>query len=286
MIIYLNGQFVPENEAKVSVLDRSFMYGDGLFETVRLYKGRPVLWREHLARMKLGAKTCGFNLNVEWMELGFLAMELAKRNSIAEGVLRVHLSRGVGLRGYSPVGADHPTLVMTVNSLTQKEFHHPPITAMLCERIWLPKGDESTPLKTASKFPHIIARMEADAAKVDECILLNPENRVVEFTSGNIFIRKGNSLITPSHEEGPVMGIMREAIVDIMRMSRFSVIEGEIQIEDLSKADAIYRTSSIGGVTPIIKILGMKIAIPSPTPILRTLVDRLIEMDHKIPWKD
>ena len=286
-LLYLNGQFLPEAEAQVSVFDRSFLYGDGLFETVRLYKGRPVFWAKHMERMQRGAAYCGFKFPIDWVELGFLAIEVAKRNSIAAGVLRVHLSRGIGVRGYRSRGATKHTLLMTVGTLKHKGFHHPPINTIISKKIFLPMGDETSEYKTASKLPHIIACDEAHMEFADECIILNAKGRVAECGSGNIFIQDGKKFITPARVEGPILGILRDGLVQVLNGIGIRVLESKITVKDLMIAPEVFRSSTIGGITPISKIETKTVGTSTQSEaisFIKEITDKLIFSDYETPW--
>src|SRR5436190_1915745 len=163
MLVFLNGQFVPEDRAVVSVFDRSFLYGDGLFETVLVSRGRPFRWPQHLERLHRGAEFLGLKLPFADDALGKFLIELIAVNTLSDGLLRLTLSRGVGIRGYSPQGADRPTLVMSL---------HPLPTGPEPARGWrlwtsarrLPAGESLAQYKTTNKLTQILARAEADAA--------------------------------------------------------------------------------------------------------------------------
>src|SRR2546427_6776280 len=116
MIVFLNGQFVPQAQAVVSVFDRGFLYGDGLFETIRVFNGKPFRWGQHLERLERGAAFLKIRLPFTADALRAPADELIARNKMPESLLRLSLSRVVGLRGYSPKGAEEPLLVMTLNA--------------------------------------------------------------------------------------------------------------------------------------------------------------------------
>src|SRR5258705_335330 len=113
MIVFLNGHFVPEESAFVSVFDRSFLYGDGLFETVRVYRGNLFRWTQHFERLARGADFLKLHVPFTPEQMKDFASRLIAQNEMQDGLLRVMLSRGVGVRGYSPKGADRPFLVMT-----------------------------------------------------------------------------------------------------------------------------------------------------------------------------
>src|ERR1700722_14960787 len=115
MIVFFNGEFVAEEKAVVSVFDRSFQFGDGLFETMRVYRGKPFRWLDHIERLKRGAEFLKIQLPFAEKELNRHALELIERNQMQEALLRIGLSRGVGKRGYSPKGADKPTIVLSLH---------------------------------------------------------------------------------------------------------------------------------------------------------------------------
>src|SRR2546422_8771556 len=125
MIVFLNGQFVAEEQAVVSVFDRGFLYGDGLFETVPVYGGRPFRWAQHLERLARGADYLKIRLAFSPKELRKLAGELIERNGMPNALLRLTLSRGVGERGYSPKGADSPVVVMALYPASPADPQNP-----------------------------------------------------------------------------------------------------------------------------------------------------------------
>ena len=176
--VFLNGQFVPEEQAVVSVFDRGFLYGDGLFETMRVFNGRIFRWEQHLARLQRGLEFLKLNVSLNPANLRDVADRLVDENQLSDSLLRLTVSRGVGKRGYSPVGADKPTVVMSVHPA-------PTLSAQngwkaVISTVRLPAGEELATHKTCSKLPQILARMEADAAGADEALLLNTEDLVVE----------------------------------------------------------------------------------------------------------
>src|SRR4051812_28041460 len=115
MIVFFQGRFMPEAKAKVSIFDRSLLYGDGLFETVRILRGRPFRWRQHLERLSHGAEFLGIQLPFSPKALTQHSLELIRRNGLKSALLRITVSRGVGLRGYSPAGANQPWLSLSMH---------------------------------------------------------------------------------------------------------------------------------------------------------------------------
>jgi len=174
MIVFLNGNFVPEDQAVVSVFDRSFLYGDGLFETMRICKGESFRWEQHLERFAQGAKFLKIRLPFSNDSLRRYVAELVARNQMPEALLRATLSRGIGLRGYSPKGADHPSLVMSLHPAPAMDA--PARWNLITSSCRLPANEPLAQFKTCNKLSQILARAEADAAGADEALLLNTED--------------------------------------------------------------------------------------------------------------
>jgi aminodeoxychorismate lyase len=247
MIIFLNDKFVPENRATVSIFDRGFLYGDGLFETIRVVDGKLFRWREHWKRLEAGAKFLKIKLPFGREAAQRLAMKLVARNKKPDSILRVTLSRGVGLRGYSPKGATQPTFVMALHgapALTQK----PPIWKLVTSSFRLPANEPLARYKTANKLPQILARAEADAAGADEALLLNPEGFVVEGTSSNLFWIERGTVCTPPLEAGILPGITRAVVLEICRRLKIPAREKKARLKNLAQAGGVFLSLTSLGI--------------------------------------
>src|SRR5262245_37161887 len=157
MIVFLNGQFVPEANAVVSVFDRSFLYGDGLFETLRICHGKPFRWHQHLERLQRGAEFLKLRLPFTPAEMANFSTQLIAQNQLEDGLLRVSLSRGVGPRGYSPRGADQPFLVMTCFATPVINPQNPPRWKLITSSFRVPCGEKLSNFKTCNKLPQVMA---------------------------------------------------------------------------------------------------------------------------------
>jgi branched-chain amino acid aminotransferase len=269
MIVFLNGQFVPEAEAVVSVFDRSFLYGDGLFETVRVSGGKPFRWEVHLERLEQGANCLGIKLPFSAAALTANARELITRNSIKEALLRITLSRGVGVRGYSPKGADKPALAMTMHPFgapifgsARLEHADSEIGAPLrwmahMASVRLAAGDALAQFKTCNKLIQIMARAEAEAAGADEALLLNTDGFVVEAATGNLFWIDGGTVFTPPLADGILRGITRGVVLELCERLGLGVQEGNIAAQALTKVDAAFLSLSSYGVVELAAIDGV-----------------------------
>ena len=145
----------------VSVFDRGFLYGDGLFETIRVCGGRPFRWEQHLERLRCGAEFLRLELPFDPATLKRHALELVRQNASIEGLLRLSVSRGIGRRGYSPRGAESPTVVMAVHPLKVSDADSPPRFRIITSSLRVPNRDPLGGFKTTNKLPQILARAEA-----------------------------------------------------------------------------------------------------------------------------
>jgi branched-chain amino acid aminotransferase len=269
MTIYLNGRFVSEAEATVSVFDRSFLYGDGLFETVRVAQGKLFRLAAHLQRLEQGARFIGIRLPFTLGSIASSAQQLIAANSMREALLRITLSRGVGARGYSPKGAERPTLVMTLHPFgvpisdaarlesADSEIGAPPRWKAHIASIRLPAGDAVAQFKTCNKLAQVLARTEAESAGADEALLLNTDGHVVEAATGNLFWIQGETVFTPPLADGILRGITRGVVIELCGQMGLAWIEADVKPEALKQVDAAFLSLSSYGVVALSAIDGV-----------------------------
>lgn len=258
--VFLNGTFVSEAEARVSVFDRSFLLGDGLFETVRVVKGRPFLWAEHLARLRFGLHRLRIQIPYSDADLTAAAHESVLRNGFGDAVLRLHVSRGRGARGYSPRGATDPTVVITLHALDPNTGAPPAPWRLITSSVRVVAGDPLSAMKTASKLPNIIARMEAEDAGVEEALLLNSRDEVAEAASGNVFWVENGVLLTPPLVAGALAGVTRGFILRLCLDLRLEVKEATCLAHRLITSDGVFLTVSSLGIVGVTSIDGHPLA--------------------------
>ncbi len=256
MIVFLNGQFVPEAEAKVSVFDRSFLYGDGLFEAVRIYTGKSFRWPQHLERLHAGAKFLGIRIPFTDAELTTAAAELVARNGLAEATLRLNLSRGVGPRGYSPKGADSPTLVMTLHPAPAVSPENPTRWKLITSSFRIPAGDRLATFKTANKLAQVLSRAEAEERGADEALLLNTDGRFAEAASSNLFWIENGVLCTTPLAEGLLAGVTRAFVLELAGQLGLPTAERSCRLWQLQRAEGVFLTTSTLEIVPAIALDG------------------------------
>lgn len=268
MIVFLNGKFVPEERAVVSVFDRGFLYGDGLFEGVLVTRGKLFRWDEHMRRLDQGVRFLKLTVPYSYGELRRFAEEVVERNNMPTGLLRLSLSRGITERGYSPKNATHPVVAMTFHALpvgaNEKLLRWRVVTATFR----LPANDPLSGFKTANKLPQVLARAEADAAGAQEAVLLNSRDRLAEGTTSNVFWIKNGAVFTPPLPDGPLPGVTRFAILELCVKMNIPCREKHTNSKELSAADGAFLTMTSMGVVEIISLDGCKLA---RSPLVRKL---------------
>lgn len=245
MIVFFNGRFIPEAEAVVPITDRGLLYGDGLFETIRVMNGHPLWWRRHFDRLQQGVAF--LKLTVPWAleKLHGFANELIGQNKMPECVLRITLTRGSGPRGYSPRGATNPTLAMTLHPIPSR----PIATRLVTATFRVPSNDPLARFKTANKLVQVLARSEAEERGADEALLLNADGHVAEATASSIFWIEHGEIRTTPLSEGALPGITRGLVLGLCAQRNVRASEQPLRPEQLSRADGAFLTNSGTGIT-------------------------------------
>jgi aminodeoxychorismate lyase len=263
VIVFLNGRFVPEEQAVVSAFDRGFLYGDGLFETLRVFNGKPFRWAQHFERLQRGADFLGIRIPFPVETLRDFAGELIAKNRLPDALLRLTLSRGVGPRGYSPRGADKPTLTMSLHPAPEMDPADPPKWRLITASARLPSGEPLAQFKTCNKLPQVLARAEADAAGADEALLLNTDGFVVEAASSNLFWIEGEGVCTPPLAGGILPGVTRAVVLEICQSQGVATRERNLTASDLKRAKGVFLSLSSFGIVEARSLDGSGLE-PSP----------------------
>jgi branched-chain amino acid aminotransferase len=260
VLIFLNGQFVPEERAVVSVFDRGFLYGDGLFETMRVFNGKPFRWQQHLERLQRGSDFLNIKLPHSTEALRGFVSELIAKNKMPDALLRLTLSRGVGVRGYSPKGANSPTIVMSLHPAPASGLKDSiPRWNLITSSRRLPTNEPLAQFKTCNKLAQILARAEADAADADEALLLNTDGYVVEGASSNLFWIVGDTICTPPLAAGVLPGVTRGVVMEICEKLGLKTNDGNITAEELKLSDGIFVSLSSFGIVEVTSLDGLEV---------------------------
>jgi len=268
MTVFLNGEFVPEERAVISVFDRGFLYGDGLFEGIRVFNGKPFRWKQHLERFQHGANFLRIAAPYSAEAVGEFAKRLIAENQASNSLLRLTLSRGIGARGYSPKNAEQPTFVMATYPMPVAEPSNPPAWRVFVSSFRLPAGEPLARFKNLNKLPQVLARAEADADGADEALLLNSDGHVVEGSTSNLFWIRGETVCTPPLPSGILPGVTRATVLELCGMAGKKVQEENIFPGELQKMDGAFLSLSSAGIA--------EIAVLTGKPVKRSSIPRRV----------
>jgi aminodeoxychorismate lyase len=267
MIVFIDGRFVPEAEAVVSVFDRCFLYGDGLFEAIRLYGGKLFRWEQHFERLTAGAEALRIQVPETAQAIREAATELWHKNdSPADAVIRLTLSRGIGPRGYSPAGANAPRLIMALHPLPAIEARKS--YKLITSSLVVAAGDSLANYKTCNKLHQVLARAEADQSGAQEALMINTDGHVAEATSSNLFWVSDGVICTPPLRAGALSGITRAVVLELASKLRIPAAELEITPKELRNADGVFLSMS---TLELIEVSHLDSRPISPSEILRQL---------------
>ena len=260
MAVFLNGKIVPDEQAVVSVFDRSFLLGDGLFETIRVHCGKPFRWGQHLDRLVRSAAFLKINVPHSSGELKKAAEQLITQNQAAESLLRVQLSRGVGVRGYSPRDATQPVLVMTTHPMPEGVGTGLPHWRLITSTFRVPANDELAQHKTCSRLTNVVARAEAEAGGADEALILNSADHIVEAAGANLFWIYRETICTPPHALGALPGVTRAVVMEICTQLNLHTRKLAMKRDALLGSDGAFLSQSCWGIIEIASLDGNEIA--------------------------
>ncbi len=246
MWIYLNDRFVPKEDARVSVFDHGFLYGDGVYETLRVYQGRVLLWERHLARLHRSCELIGLDFPIAddaWLPI---FGELLARNTLQNAGLRVTISRGEGALGIDPRLCVRPTVVVMAKPVvvcTDQQREQGMILHLASIRR-NPELAQSPQIKAISFLNNILAKQEAVRVEADDALMLNMEGELTECTTSNIFFVKDQRLHTPAVECGILKGITRDIVMELAEEQGVRVEEGRYTMEQLFQAEECFMTNT------------------------------------------
>jgi len=273
---YVKGRIVPVGDAAVSIADRGFLYGDGLFETMRVKGGQCVRLDRHLARLTAGARVLGIEELPDEQALAKAISSVLDANGMQDARVRLTVTRGVTAGpGILAGTAGPPTIVITANDLPSAE---PEPARVIISSI---RRDELSPLssiKSLNYLPGILAIREAQAAGADDAILLNTAGNVAEGTVGNLFLVNGSTLMAPSLDQGVLPGTVRAAVIELASEIGLEVVERAVSPGELAGADELFFTNAIQLARPI-RELGGVIVGNGTYPISRRIRQALADSE-------
>ena len=256
--IYLNGDFVTKNDAKISIFDHGFLYGDGIFEGIRIYEGNIYKCKEHLLRLYDSAKSIMLNIPLTYDEMEQALVESVRRNGLKNGYIRLVVSRGNGNLGLDPRRCDIPNVIIIVEQLAiypEEDYINGLKIVSVSTRRNIP--DALNPkIKSLNYLNNIMVKIQANLAGVGEALMLNAQGYVVEGSGDNIFIVKNGMLRTPPSYLGALEGVTRNAIIDICKEEGYVVKEEPFTLHDVYVADEVFLTGTAAEVIAACEVDG------------------------------
>ena len=277
--VYLNGRFVPEAEATISVYDHGFLYGDGVFEGIRAYNGRIFRLKEHVDRLYESAKAIALEIPMPKEEMAELLLESCRVNGLHDAYLRPIVARGVGDLGLDPRKCKHATVVIIARqfgALYGDKYEKGLKLCTVSVRRNSPNS-LSPNIKSLNYLNNIMARLEVNAQNCDEGIMLDLHGFVSEATADNIFFIKNGVVITPPTYNS-LKGITRQAVIDIAREQGYELREEPLTMFDVYNADELFITGTAAEIAPCVVVDNRTIGTGKPGPVTK----HLIEGFHKL----
>ncbi|MEM2093897.1 MAG: branched-chain-amino-acid transaminase, partial [Candidatus Bathyarchaeia archaeon] len=242
-LVYIDGEYYPRSRAKISVYDHGFLYGDGVFEGIRVYDGYIFKLDEHLKRLYDSAKSISLQIPLTKAQFKEAIVETVRKNGFRDAYLRVIVTRGYGDLGLNPLKCAKPSIIIIADQL-QPLYEGINVTAIVAATRRNAPDALDPMIKSLNYLNNILAKIEANRAGVHEAIMLNQNGTVCEGTSDNIFIVKNGVLITPPLSDGALDGITRRTVIELAREMNISVIERSITVHELLSADEAFLTGT------------------------------------------
>ena len=254
MKIYMNDKLVDQSEAMVSVFDHGLLYGDGIFEGIRLYEGCVFKLEEHLERLEYSAKAVMLDLPWSRAEIAAAVCETCRANGLTNGYIRLVVTRGVGSLGLSIKNCDRPQLIIIADKiqLYPAEFYEQGLEIITVPTRRTSSAALPPTVKSLNYLNNILAKIEAQHLGYHEAIMLNDQGFVAECTGDNIFIIKNNNLITPPAYLGILKGITRACVMDIAEKKDMAVKEEVITRHNIFTADECFLTGTAAEIIPVV----------------------------------
>jgi branched-chain amino acid aminotransferase len=267
MYIYLNDGLVPEEEARVSVFDHAFLYGDGVFETMRVYEGVPFMLDDHIERLHRSASLTGLRVPKDVWAIKASLKETLEANSFLEASLRVTVSRGSGPLGLDPALCKEPTFVIIPVQFKKypPSFYSEGVGLIIPRTRRNLKAALDPRIKSLNFLNNILAKAEAVKAGAHEALMLNHEGILTECTVSNVFFISDGVLLTPSVECGILEGITRNVAIGLARREGIEVKEGPFVREKIYSADEVFITNSTMEVMPVGTVDGHRFEVGEVT---------------------
>ena len=280
LTIFLDGKFVPESEAKISVFDHGLLYGDGIFEGIRFYNGRVFRLEEHTDRLWDSARSICLEIPMSKEAMDEALLETIRQNGLGDGYIRQIVTRGIGNLGLNPAQCKRPSVIIiaTTIALYPEEAYRTGLTVVTCATRRMNAAALNPAVKSLNYLNNVMARIEANLAGADEALMLNDAGNVAECTADNVFVIKKGKVFTPPITAGALRGITRGVAIEVAEELGLEVVETDITRHDVFIADECFLTGTAAEVIPVIKADGRVIGTGKAGPLTGKIIARFREL--------
>lgn len=281
--VYINGKLLPKEQAVVSVFDHGFLYGDGVFEGIRVYRGKVFLLQEHVDRLYESARAIRLVIPISPSEMVAAVEQTVKANGIKEGYVRLVVSRGAGGLGLDIRKTSHPQVIVIADTITlyPEQVYEHGLKLVTASTIRNHSAALSPRIKSMNYLNNILARIEGTDAGCEEALMLNHKGDVAECTGDNIFIVQKGVLKTPAPDAGILEGITRNAVLRLAREAGIPVQECTLVRHDIFIADECFLTGTAAEIVPVVSLDGRPIGTGNPGPITADLRKRFHDLTER-----
>lgn len=282
LLIYINGEYYPKSEAKVSVYDHGLLYGDGVFEGIRAYNGVVFKLKEHVARLYESAHTMMLKIPLTQEQMVQAVIETLRKNEMKDSYIRLVVTRGVGDLGLDPRKCSEPTIIIITDTIKLHEglAKTKGITTMVSWVRRNPVDGSSHEAKSLNYLNSILAKIEANMSGVDEAICLSSNGCIAEGVGENIFLVKEGKIFTPPTSSGALSGITAKAVVKLAEKLGYSVTVSNITLFQLFNADELFFTGTAAEIVPIREVNWRQIANGDAGPVTKRLAVEFQKVLH------
>ena len=271
--VFLDGEFVDSESAKISIFDHGLLYGDGVFEGIRSYNRKAFRLDEHMDRLYESAEAIRLEIPVAKEEFTEKILETLKMNDLDDAYIRVVVTRGIGDLGLDPRKCKHPTVFIITDkiALYPEDFYKKglPITIAKTRRNHPITVDPR--IKSLNYLNNILGRIEAIDAGTEEALMLTLDGYVVECTGDNIFIFKDGKLLTPPSDIGALEGVTQDVVIELAAKRGISTEYKKMLPAEVFEAEECFLTGTAAEIVPVIKIDGKNISTGKPGEITRQM---------------
>jgi branched-chain amino acid aminotransferase len=281
--VYISGQLYDKEDAKISVYDHGLLYGDGVFEGMRIYGGKVFRMQDHLDRLWNSAKAIWLEIPMTPEALAKAVDETVAANGLVDGYVRLVVTRGAGTLGLDPNRTSQPQVIIIADKITlyPQEYYENGLEIITVSTMRNHPAALSPRIKSLNYLNNILAKIEGLQAGCEEALMLNHKGEVAECTGDNVFLVKRGQLLTPPIDAGILEGITRAAVIELAAEAGIAVREIPLTRHDVYIADECFLTGSAAEIVPVVKVDSRRIGDGRPGPLTRQLMTRFHEVTRQ-----